>query len=103
MVESKIITNRFNFLVENRKFETDEDLKLFMEDYIAEVSYLRTQGYDSKVIEEAAGLFATLSSIFGLVKRSVAPLMYWRSLSSRRSKRYGHFVKSPSGRETSPG
>ena len=65
MVESKIITNRFNFLVENRKFETDEDLKLFMEDYIAEVSYLRTQGYDSKVIEEAAGLFATLSSIFG--------------------------------------
>ena len=65
MVESKIITNRFNFLVENRKFETDEDLKLFMEDYITEVSYLRTQGYDSKVIEEAAGLFSTLSSIFG--------------------------------------
>ena len=65
MVESKIITNRFNFLVENRKFETDKDLELFMEDYIAEVSYLRTQGYDSKVIEEAAGLFATLSSIFG--------------------------------------
>jgi hypothetical protein len=65
MVESKIITNRFNFLVENRKFETDEDLKLFMEDYIAEVAYLRTQGYDSKVIEEAAGLFSTLSSIFG--------------------------------------
>jgi hypothetical protein len=65
MVESKIITNRFNFLVENRKFETDEDLKLFMEDYVAEVAYLRTQGYDSKVIEEAAGLFSTLSSIFG--------------------------------------
>jgi len=65
MVESKIITNRFNFLVENRKFETDKDLELFMEDYIAEVSYLRTQGYDSKVIEEAAGLFSTLSSIFG--------------------------------------
>jgi hypothetical protein len=65
MVESKIITNRFNFLVENRKFETDEDLKLFMDDYIAEVAYLRTQGYDSKVIEEAAGLFSTLSSIFG--------------------------------------
>ncbi len=65
MVESKIITNRFNFLVENRKFETDKDLELFMEDYIAEVSYLRTQGYDSKVIQEATGLFATLSSIFG--------------------------------------
>lgn len=69
LVETKIITNRFNLLSEGIVVETVEDQVQFIDDIIVEMNYMVSQGYSSQVINE--GLFSMLGSLFGGSLKSV--------------------------------
>lgn len=69
LIESKIITNRFNLLSEGIVVETVEDQVQFIDDIIVEMNYMVSQGYSSQVINE--GLFSMLGSLFGGSLKSV--------------------------------
>jgi len=69
MVENKIITNRFNFLFEGRRFKTEKEKDYLVESIISEIGYLKTQGYSSQAINE--GLFSMLGNIFGGSVKSI--------------------------------
>jgi hypothetical protein len=69
LIETKIITNRFNLLSEGLVVETIEDQIKLVDDIILEMNYMVSQGYDSKVINE--GLFSMLGSLFGGSVKSI--------------------------------
>ena len=69
LIESKIISNRFNILSEGLEITTDEQKIKFVDTISEEINYLTTQGYSSKVINE--GLFSFLGSLFGGSVKSV--------------------------------
>jgi hypothetical protein len=69
LIETKIITNRFNLLSEGIVVETVEDQVQFIDDIIVEMNYMVSQGYSSQVINE--GLFSMLGSLFGGSLKSV--------------------------------
>jgi hypothetical protein len=69
LIETKIITNRFNLLSEGFVVETVEDQVQFIDDIIVEMNYMVSQGYSSQVINE--GLFSMLGSLFGGSLKSV--------------------------------
>ena len=63
MVESKIIRKRFEMITENRTFNSETDGDFIVESLFTEVSYLKRQGYDSKLINE--GIFGWIGSLLG--------------------------------------
>ena len=69
LIESKIISNRFNILSEGLEITTNEQKIKFVDTISEELNYLTTQGYSSKVINE--GLFSFLGSLFGGSVKSV--------------------------------
>lgn len=69
LIETKIITNRFNLLSEGIVVETVEDQVQFIDDIIVEMNYMVSQGYSSQVINE--GLFSMLGSLFGGSLKSI--------------------------------
>ena len=69
LIESKIISNRFNILSEGLEITTNKQKIKFVDTISEELNYLTTQGYSSKVINE--GLFSFLGSLFGGSVKSV--------------------------------
>lgn len=69
LIESKIISNRFNILSEGLELTTEEQKINFVDTISEELNYLTTQGYSSEVINE--GLFSFLGSLFGGSVKSV--------------------------------
>ena len=63
MVESNIIRKRFEMITENRTFNSETDGDFIVESLFTEVSYLKRQGYDSKLINE--GIFGWIGSLLG--------------------------------------
>lgn len=63
MVESKIIRKRFEMIIENKTFNSETDGDFIVESLFTEVSYLKRQGYDSKLINE--GIFGWIGSLLG--------------------------------------
>lgn len=63
MVESNIIKKRFEMISESRTFNLQTDGDFIVESLITEVSYLKRQGYDSKLINE--GIFGWIGSLLG--------------------------------------
>lgn len=63
MVESNIIKKRFEMISESRTFNLETDGDFIVESLITEVSYLKRQGYDSKLINE--GIFGWIGSLLG--------------------------------------
>ena len=63
MVESNIIRKRFEMISENRTFNSETDGDFIVESLFTEVSYLKRQGYDSKLINE--GIFGWIGSLLG--------------------------------------
>ncbi len=69
LIETKIITNRFNLISEGLVIETVEDQIVFVDKIVVEMNYMVSQGYSSEVINE--GLFSMLGSLFGGSLKSV--------------------------------
>jgi hypothetical protein len=63
MVESNIIRKRFEMIIENKTFNSETDGDFIVESLFTEVSYLKRQGYDSKLINE--GIFGWIGSLLG--------------------------------------
>ena len=63
MIESNIVEKRFNFIVEGKTFDTEQDQNYLIESIISEIGYLKTQGYNSQAINE--GLFSMLGGLLG--------------------------------------
>ncbi len=61
--ENKIITNRLNILVENVSLITEEDKEKIFDKIITETIYLKSQGYNTKLINES--FWDVLGGIFG--------------------------------------
>jgi len=86
LIESKIITNRFNILSEGLELTTDDQKINFVESISEEINYLTTQGYTSEVINE--GLFSFLGSLFGGSVKSV-PAVFGEYIAQWLTKKLG--------------
>lgn len=86
LIESKIITNRFNILSEGLELTTDDQKISFVESISEEINYLTTQGYTSEVINE--GLFSFLGSLFGGSVKSV-PAVFGEYIAQWLTKKLG--------------
>jgi hypothetical protein len=67
--ESKIVKDRFRFIVENVNLETKKHKDKFCNDLLNEMIYMNSQGYDKQVINE--GFFDVLKSLFGNTGESI--------------------------------
>ena len=64
--ESRIVENRFNFILESKEIKTKKDYNNFLINVLSEMVYLHKQGFDDKLIaENAENLFGALGNIFG--------------------------------------
>lgn len=64
--ESRIVENRFNFILESKEIKTKKDYNNFLINVLSEMVYLHKQGFDDKLIaENADNLFGALGNIFG--------------------------------------
>ena len=63
MVETNIVTKRFNFIVEGKSYKTEKEQDNLVESVISEIGYLKSQGYTPQAINE--GLFSMLGSLLG--------------------------------------
>jgi hypothetical protein len=86
LIESKIISNRFNILSEGLEITTNEQKIKFVDTISEELNYLTTQGYSSKVINE--GLFSFLGSLFGGSVKSV-PAVFGEYIAQWLTKKLG--------------
>ena len=86
LIESKIISNRFNILSEGLEIITNEQKIKFVDTISEEINYLTTQGYSSKVINE--GLFSFLGSLFGGSVKSV-PAVFGEYIAQWLTKKLG--------------
>ena len=58
-----IIIKRIEMIIENKTFNSETDGDFIVESLFTEVSYLKRQGYDSKLINE--GIFGWIGSLLG--------------------------------------
>jgi hypothetical protein len=86
LIESKIISNRFNILSEGLEITTNAQKIKFVDTISEELNYLTTQGYSSKVINE--GLFSFLGSLFGGSVKSV-PAVFGEYIAQWLTKKLG--------------
>jgi hypothetical protein len=86
MVETNIVEKRFNFIVEGKSFETEDEQDYLVESVISEIGYLKTQGYTPKAINE--GLFSMLGSLLGGAATS-APAVFGEYIASWLTKQLG--------------
>lgn len=68
LIESKIIKNRFNFLIEGKEFNTSKKQDALVESIILELNYLLSQGYDKETINEGFidSFFNMLGGVMGM-------------------------------------
>jgi hypothetical protein len=64
LIESNIIRKRFEMIGEGRDLNIDTDCDYIVESLFAEMSYLKRQGYNRKLINEE-GVFGWLGSLLG--------------------------------------
>jgi hypothetical protein len=60
--ETKIVNNRFKFIAEGKNFKSKKEQQKFVKEMIQEITYLNSQGFDKKVINE--GFWDILSGLF---------------------------------------
>ena len=64
--ESRIVENRFNFILESKEIKSRKDYNNFLINVLSEMVYLHKQGFNNKLIaENAENLFGALGNIFG--------------------------------------
>lgn len=63
LMEDQIVKNRISILVENRKLNTEEDLNLFVKDFLTEIAYLNSQNFNKELLNE--NFFKMFDGIFG--------------------------------------
>jgi len=64
--ESRIVENRFNFILESKEIKNRKDYNNFLINVLSEMVYLHKQGFNDKLIaENAENLFGALGNIFG--------------------------------------
>ena len=65
LIESTIIENRFNKIVENHKFNNKTNLDKFFNRILIETAYLNSKGYNENVLaEQFEGIFGNLKGFF---------------------------------------
>ena len=71
--EEKIISSRFNFILENMEPKTKQGRDEIYMNILSEMIYLDIQGFDKKVIsEQVEGVFGVLSNLFGRSTSAIA-------------------------------
>lgn len=74
--ENKVISNRFNIILENKNIKDVKNLEIISEQIINETFYLNSQGYNKELIQE--GIFDFIGNIFG-----ASPSGIWELIKSK--------------------
>jgi hypothetical protein len=74
--ENKVISSRYNIIVENRTVNGKKNLSIISEQIINETIYLNSQGYSKELIQE--GILDFISNIFGASGSGI-----WQMIKSR--------------------